>query len=102
MPRGMAARLSPPGLCKKWVTLVRSHAAPLLSSTVSFRGPTPSLPKQLGTHPGTTEQRTAGTCFPHGKEALDVTRAAASLGTIAPSPVGRQDTSVTSDNAAGP
>lgn len=56
---------------------------------------------QLTKGPG-TGQRTAGTCFPHWKEALDVTRAAPNLGTIARSPVGRQDTSVTSNGAAGP
>lgn len=31
-----------------------------------------------------------------------MTRAAPNPGTIAPSPAGRQDTSVTSNNAAGP
>ena len=77
-----------------------NHDSPLSLPYPNSKVP-PHPPWQLPKGPGTGQGR-AGTCFPHGKEALDVTTAAPNLGTIAPSPVGRQDASVIPDDAAGP
>lgn len=72
---------------------------------MSFNGPAqPSLPQQQGIPtsilaadegPWHWAKDSRNVLPPHGKEALGVTRAVPNPGTIAPSPAGRQDTSVT-------